>query len=71
VANYATFDVTNGQFITDNTSYNVGLNNYELTMVEREVVAPVGCSEIAISPFRGTDGPAEIILYPIVSFFKK
>jgi hypothetical protein len=40
-------------------------------MVEFEVVAPAGCSEIAISPFRGTDGPAEIILYPIVSFFKK
>jgi hypothetical protein len=71
VANFATFDVTNSQFINDNESYVARINDYEMTMVEVEVVAPVGCAEIAISPFRGTDGPAEIILSPEVFFFKK
>jgi hypothetical protein len=71
VANFATFDVTNSQFIHNNEPYHVAINDYELTMVEFEVVAPAGCTEIAISPFRGTAGPAEIILSPEVFFFKK
>jgi hypothetical protein len=71
VANFATFDVTNSFFINNNESYAAHLNHHDLTMMEVEVVAPAGCTEIALSPFRGTDGPAEVILYPIVSFFKK
>jgi hypothetical protein len=71
VANFATFDVTNGVFIQNVLSYAGSLNHNSMTMVEAQVVAPAGCSEIAISPFRGGDGPAEIIIAPIVEFFQK
>jgi hypothetical protein len=71
VANFATFDVTNGVFIHNVLNYAGSLNHNSMTMIEARVVAPAGCTEIAISPFRGGDGPAEIIISPIVSFFKK
>jgi hypothetical protein len=57
VANYATFDVTNGVFIENVTSYFSQINDTGFTKVRVNITAPAGCSEIAVSPARGNDGP--------------
>jgi hypothetical protein len=71
VANYTIYDVTNGQFLDNVVDYSGQLNHDSMTMIDIEIVIPVGCTELAVSAFRGGDGPADVIFRRVQAIFKK
>ena len=71
VADYTLYDVTNGAFIANVVDYSGQLNHDSMTMVDVEIVIPAGCTELAVSPFRGGDGPADVIFKRVQAIFKR